>query len=130
MADNLPTFKIGSHFYNVTQIVDKTLYANKQLVRSDFTNGHTTNVTIPKGAYVGKIYSWSTSNNIIQFILYGVGNLDNNFVVYDATAFSESALEAQGALNVADEAAAAAEAAKSAFEKFLDSIGLTNMGNQ
>jgi len=127
MADNLPVFKIGSNFYDVTQIIDKSLYARKSVIRRDFTNGTTTPVTIAKGQFVGKVYSFTNNSGIVQFMLYGSGYLDNNFVTYEPDAFSSTALEAQGSLTVEEQAAAAAEANKSALEKFFDELGLSNI---
>lgn len=132
MAGNFPTLKFGSHYYEIGQIIDKSLYARKPVVRQDYVYpGPLTNVTIPKGGYVGKIYSWVESGGKLYLTLYGKYPYTNS-VLYDPLAFSESALEAQGSLTVEEEAAAkkAAEeqAGKSTIDKIIESLGLSSIG--
>jgi len=124
---NFPTLKFGSKYYEIGQILDKSLYARKPVVRSDFNGTTTTKVSIAKGNYVGKIYSWVESGGKLQLMLYGQYPY-GNFVDYDPYAFSEDALTAQGALTLEEEAALKAEADKSIFDKIFDGLGLTNIG--
>jgi hypothetical protein len=128
MANDTPTFKIGSNFYSVAQLFDKSIYANKALVRTDGYYQTYTNVNLKKGDFVGTIYSYSNYGGVTKFLLYGAGGTTNyNSVNYEPTAFSVSALEAQGALTIEEQAKAAAEANKSALDKFFDELGLNNI---
>ena len=131
MAD-IPVFNILGSYFNVSQLTGKSLYARKALIRIDYsTTGAAIYVNIAKGDLVGTFYSWTHQNGIVYLMLDKPSpyNMYDSLVIYDSTSFALSALESQGALTVAEEAAAAAEANKTAFEKIMDSLGITNVGN-
>lgn len=127
MDDNTPAFKIMSSFFSAKQLAGKTLYARKPLIRIDYKGSGAVNVAIPKGGIVGVFYSWANLNNQLYLTTQGTYPFQN-FVLYDSTSFSLSALEAQGALTVEEEAAAKEDASKTQFEKFLESLGLNSIG--
>lgn len=127
--DNIPTFKIANKFFSGSQIVDKSLYARRDITRTDWQNGTKTETKLKKGDYVGKVYSWVTISGVLYFMLYTSSNSNYNFVPYSDYNFSLSAIEAQGGLTVEEEAKAKEEETKSTFQKILDELGLTSLSN-